>query len=106
MVRRAPPGLPRRSSPIFTVANNRFDAAIKNAIKQSGSGSSPSNPVTVPTSTSIVLSQLANLYLLFALNEALVLRATGDLRVWQTVLFVLLVAAADRVSRLLRSLVE
>lgn len=46
----------------------------------------------IPTGTSIVLSQLANLYLLFALNEALVLRATVDLRVWKTVLFVLLVA--------------
>lgn len=46
----------------------------------------------VPAGTSIVLSQLANLYLLFALNEALVLRATSDLRVWKTLLFVLLVA--------------
>lgn len=46
----------------------------------------------VPTATSIVLSQLANLYFLFALNEALVLRSTSDLRVWKTVLFVLLVA--------------
>ncbi|KAK8049846.1 hypothetical protein PG994_011576 [Apiospora phragmitis] len=42
--------------------------------------------------TSIVLSQLANLYLLFALNEALVLRATSDMFVWKTVLFVLLLA--------------
>lgn len=49
-------------------------------------------PVPVRLGTSIVLSQLANLYLLFALNEALVLRSTGDLRVWRTVLFVLLVA--------------
>ncbi|KAH9903616.1 hypothetical protein F4778DRAFT_91697 [Xylariomycetidae sp. FL2044] len=46
----------------------------------------------VPPGTSTVLSQLANLYLLFALNEALVLRATGDLRVWKTVLFGLLIA--------------
>jgi hypothetical protein len=46
----------------------------------------------MPTGTSIVMSQLANLYLLFALNEALVLRSTGDLRVWRTVLFVLLLA--------------
>lgn len=38
------------------------------------------------------MSQLANLYLLFALNEALVLRCTGDMTVWRTVLFVLLVA--------------
>ncbi|KAF3769533.1 hypothetical protein M406DRAFT_58834 [Cryphonectria parasitica EP155] len=46
----------------------------------------------VSTGTSIVLSQLANLYLLFALNEALVLRSSADLRVWRTVLFVLLLA--------------
>jgi hypothetical protein len=45
-----------------------------------------------PKSTSIVLSQLANLYLLFALNEALVLRSTSDLRVWKTLLFGLLLA--------------
>lgn len=46
----------------------------------------------VPLGTSVVMSQLANLYLLFTLNEALVLRSTGDLRVWKTLLFVLLVA--------------
>ncbi|KAK1580082.1 uncharacterized protein LY79DRAFT_319102 [Colletotrichum navitas] len=51
-----------------------------------------SKPDVIPQGTSIVLSQLANLYLLFALNEALVLRSTSDLRVWKTVLFVLLVA--------------
>ncbi|KAI3394871.1 hypothetical protein diail_2158 [Diaporthe ilicicola] len=46
----------------------------------------------IPTGTSIVLSQLANLYLLFALNEAIVLRSTSDPRVWRAVLFGLLVA--------------
>ncbi|KAI1074477.1 hypothetical protein F5B20DRAFT_435959 [Whalleya microplaca] len=49
-------------------------------------------PSPIPLGTSIVLSQLANLYFLFTLNEALVLRCTGDLRVWRTVLFGLLVA--------------
>lgn len=48
--------------------------------------------VPLPAATSVALSQLANLYLLFALNEALVLRATADLRVWKTLLFGLLVA--------------
>lgn len=42
--------------------------------------------------TSVALSQLANMYLFFALNEALVLRSTGDMRVWRVVLFVLLLA--------------
>jgi hypothetical protein len=32
------------------------------------------------------------MYLFFALNEALVLRATADIRVWRAVLLVLLVA--------------
>lgn len=41
---------------------------------------------------SIVLTQLANLYLVFALNEALVLRATPDRRVWRTFLLGLLIA--------------
>ena len=52
-----------------------------------------SAPVTgIPTSTEIVLKQLANLYFLFALNEALVLRSTTDLRVWRTLLSCLLIA--------------
>lgn len=50
-----------------------------------------SSPDTIPLGTSIVLSQLANLYLFFAINEALVLRSTSDIRVWKTVLFCLLI---------------
>lgn len=46
----------------------------------------------VTTTESIVLTQLANLYFVFALNEALVLRATTDLRVWKTFLLGLLIA--------------
>lgn len=38
------------------------------------------------------MSQLANMFFFFALNEALVLRSTADLRVWRTVLLVLLIA--------------
>lgn len=49
-------------------------------------------PSPIPLGTKVALSQLGNLYLFFALNEALVLRSTGDIRVWKTVLFVLLVA--------------
>ena len=46
----------------------------------------------IPLVTRIILTQLANLYLLFAINEALVLRCTGDLRVWRTLLLSLLLA--------------
>ncbi|PNY26499.1 NADP-dependent alcohol dehydrogenase-like protein [Tolypocladium capitatum] len=51
-----------------------------------------SAPADIPLSTSVAMSQLANMYLFFALNEALVLRSTWDLRVWRTVLLVLLMA--------------
>lgn len=48
--------------------------------------------LVVPLATSVAMSQLANMYLFFALNEALVLRATRDLRVWRAVPLVLLIA--------------
>ncbi|KAF5009398.1 hypothetical protein FDECE_4389 [Fusarium decemcellulare] len=51
-----------------------------------------SAPSSVPLAALVAMSQLANMYLFFALNEALVLRSTADLRVWRTVLFVLLLA--------------
>ncbi|KAJ9630237.1 uncharacterized protein PV06_03421 [Exophiala oligosperma] len=46
----------------------------------------------VPVSTEIVLRQLGNLYIAFAINEALVLRATADLKVWKALLLGLLIA--------------
>ena len=46
----------------------------------------------VPISTSIVLSQLGNLYLGLALTEALILRVTTEFSVWKTLIFILLVA--------------
>ena len=53
----------------------------------------PSAPLAgISLSSQIVLNQLANLYLLFAINEGLVLRATSDLGVWRTLLLGLLVA--------------
>lgn len=52
--------------------------------------SSPQNGI--PISTQIILMQLSNLYLCFAINEALVLRATSDLKVWRTLLICLLIA--------------
>ena len=53
----------------------------------------PSAPQgSIPLCTQVVLSQLSNLYLLFAINEAVVLRSTRDLTVWKAVLFGLLIA--------------
>jgi hypothetical protein len=40
----------------------------------------------------VALRQLGNLYLAFAINEAVVLRATSDRRVWQALLLGLLIA--------------
>ncbi|OIW33176.1 hypothetical protein CONLIGDRAFT_163593 [Coniochaeta ligniaria NRRL 30616] len=51
-----------------------------------------SAPSPIPLGTSITMSQLANLYFFFAINEALVLRSTSDIRVWKTVLFCLVIA--------------
>lgn len=53
---------------------------------------STSKVLAIPLSTIIVLNQLSNLYFLFAINEALVLRATSDISVWRTLLLGLLVA--------------
>lgn len=46
----------------------------------------------LPVATLIVLRQLGNLYLAFALSEALVLRSTTNLAVWRSFLLVLLIA--------------
>lgn len=54
--------------------------------------SAPQSADAVPLSTSVAMSQLANMYFFFALNEALVLRATSDIRIWRAVLLVLLIA--------------
>lgn len=48
-----------------------------------------SAPSPIPLGTSVVLSQLANMYLFFALVEGLVLRSTSDICVWKTLLFCL-----------------
>jgi hypothetical protein len=47
---------------------------------------------SVPVSTSIVMTQLANLYLGLAILEASVLRVTSDAKVWTTFIIGLLIA--------------
>ncbi|XPS81213.1 hypothetical protein M3J09_013153 [Ascochyta lentis] len=54
--------------------------------------SAPSPTSLVPVSTSIVLTQLANLYLGLAMTEALILRVTTEYSVWKALIVVLLVA--------------
>ena len=47
---------------------------------------------SIPIGASIALFQLGNLYLLFALTEAMVLRSTRDVKVWRGVLIPMLIA--------------
>lgn len=54
--------------------------------------SAPGPLVPVPVATSIVLTQLANLYLGLCCIEALVLRATSERSVWTTLIAILLLA--------------
>ncbi|KAF2757956.1 hypothetical protein EJ05DRAFT_492980 [Pseudovirgaria hyperparasitica] len=54
--------------------------------------SAPASTDAIPEGTRIVLSQLANLYFAFTLNEALVLRTTSNIRVWKVLLLGLLIA--------------
>ncbi|KAJ6481086.1 hypothetical protein C8R45DRAFT_1076275 [Mycena sanguinolenta] len=49
-------------------------------------------PSPLTTQNKMVLLQLANLYLLFTLNEHLVLSSTNSLKTWRRLLFGLLVA--------------
>lgn len=56
------------------------------------STTSTANVLGPSVQESIVLTQLANMYLAFALNEALVLRASSDQTVWRTLLCGLLIA--------------
>ncbi|KAG5932247.1 hypothetical protein E4U53_001409, partial [Claviceps sorghi] len=43
-------------------------------------GNDAASPLLLPPSTSVTMSQLANMHVLFALTEALVLRSTCDMR--------------------------
>lgn len=53
--------------------------------------SAPSAVSGVPVGTKVALTQLGNLYLAFAIVEALVLRSTNDLGVWRVLLLGLLI---------------
>ncbi|KAI0337985.1 hypothetical protein BDW22DRAFT_1338939 [Trametopsis cervina] len=56
------------------------------------SSSIAGNSTSLPTPVTSSLYQLANLYLLFAVNEHLVLSSSTSLHTWRTLLFGLLVA--------------
>jgi hypothetical protein len=68
----------------------QFDPAMY--LQLTDTASAPTFNKDVPVATRVSMSQLANLYLLFAINESLVLRASRDRRVWRTLLLGLLIA--------------
>jgi hypothetical protein len=79
--------------PVSTIVGAYYAHVLpRTYLELTHSGSAPDATQPLPTATTVVLTQLANLYLLFALNEGLVLRATNDLRVWRVLLFGLLLA--------------
>lgn len=79
--------------PVATLVGAFFAWFLPYAYLSRTDASSAPNPVLgVPTSTGISLRQLGNLYMVFALNEALVLRATTDIKVWRALLIALLIA--------------
>ncbi|KAK7453465.1 hypothetical protein VKT23_011738 [Stygiomarasmius scandens] len=68
--------------------------------QSSAANAIPSLPVLAPETTA-ALFQLANLYLLFALNECLVLSSTNSLKIWRRLLFCLLVADFGHLATLI-----
>ncbi|KAK3726016.1 hypothetical protein LTR37_000164 [Vermiconidia calcicola] len=78
--------------PIATAVGAYYAQFEQHEYMQLTYSSSTTAAFGVSTRESIVLTQLANLYFVFALNEALVLRTTNDLRVWRTLLLGLLIA--------------
>ncbi|CCM00295.1 uncharacterized protein FIBRA_02325 [Fibroporia radiculosa] len=84
-----------RPRPSGQNAAGSFYAAGKPADYLAYLSSSPITDITYtapPTPTLISLYQLSNLYLLFALNEHLVLSSTSNRRIWCRLLFCLLIA--------------
>ncbi|KAF2875631.1 hypothetical protein BDV95DRAFT_484191 [Massariosphaeria phaeospora] len=96
----APPPIPRLYRAVFlyieplsTLVGALFAHFQQHRYLQlTHAASAPAAAAAVPVSTSIVLTQLANLYLLLCINEALVLRATADVNVWTVFLAGLLLA--------------
>ncbi|KAF9022663.1 hypothetical protein BDZ89DRAFT_1018714 [Hymenopellis radicata] len=79
--------------PISALAGAYYAAMQPSDYLRDLSLASAFKPVVVNTTqTNMALMQLANLYLLFALNEHLVLSSTSSLTTWKRLLFVLLVA--------------
>ena len=78
--------------PFFTLLGAVYAIFMPQQYLEMTHPSSVSGILGPSVATLVALRQLGNLYVAFAINEALVLRATNDLRVWQTLLVGLLIA--------------
>ena len=79
--------------PISALAGAYYAAFQPSAYLRDLSLASSIKPIVVNTTQiNMALQQLANLYLLFALNEHLVLSSTSSITVWKRLLLVLLIA--------------
>ncbi|PCH40691.1 hypothetical protein WOLCODRAFT_131471 [Wolfiporia cocos MD-104 SS10] len=90
--------------PISAVVGAYYAAARQSDylayLSSAPSGAAP-GPSPLPTPTRTALFQLANLYLLFALNEHLVLASTPAHRTWARLLLGLLVADLGHLATML-----
>jgi hypothetical protein len=78
--------------PVATLAGAYYAWLLPKEYLQLTHAASAPGILGLPIATDVALRQLGNLYLCFAINEALVLRATTDLKVWRTFLLGLLIA--------------
>ncbi|KAH0844171.1 hypothetical protein AYO21_11527 [Fonsecaea monophora] len=78
--------------PVATLAGAYYAWLLPWAYLEMTDVASAPGVLGLPTATHVVLRQLGNLYVAFAINEAFVLRATTDLKVWRTLLIGLLIA--------------
>lgn len=78
--------------PFFTLVGAFYAWFLPQQYLEMTHASSVSGILGPSLATLVALRQLGNLYVAFAINEALVLRATSDRRVWKTLLLGLLIA--------------
>ncbi|KIW88722.1 uncharacterized protein Z519_10768 [Cladophialophora bantiana CBS 173.52] len=78
--------------PIATLAGAYYAWLLPATYLELTDAASAPGILGLPTATNVALRQLGNLYVAFAINEAFVLRATTDLRVWRVLLLGLLIA--------------
>ena len=78
--------------PFATLVGAYYAFLMPEAYLQLLQSSKLAGMLAMPTATLVALRSLGNMYMAFALSEALVLRASNDMKVWRIFLLVLLIA--------------